>query len=139
MKKFLILFIYLFIISNTHAQWFWQNPLPQGNPLTSICFIDENTGWVVGTGGTIMKTTDGGAIWENQNSGTEEYLISAQFVDPNSGWVVGSSGLILKPQMVVQFGKVKQVEQLIIYLLFTLQIQIMGGLLVEIGLLNLAL
>ena len=67
MKGILILVSSLFIFSNTNAQWFWQNPLPQGNPLTSICFTDANTGWAVGTGGTIMKTTDGGSNWENQN------------------------------------------------------------------------
>lgn len=28
--------------------WFWQNPLPQGNPLYGISFTDANTGTAVG-------------------------------------------------------------------------------------------
>ena len=40
------------------AQWFWQNPLPQGNDLYSVSFIDSNTGWIAGIKGTIYKTTE---------------------------------------------------------------------------------
>ncbi|MCW8961436.1 MAG: YCF48-related protein, partial [Ignavibacteriaceae bacterium] len=94
MKRIFILF--LLIYSVNHAQWLWQNPLPQGNPLGSIYFVDSNTGWTVGTGGTILKTTNGGNSWETQNSGTEEYLLSTFFINANTGWVVGSNGLILK-------------------------------------------
>ncbi|MCK4548296.1 MAG: hypothetical protein KAW17_12745, partial [Candidatus Eisenbacteria sp.] len=41
--------------------WFWQNPLPQGNSLSDVCFTDANTGTAVGAIGTILRTTDGGA------------------------------------------------------------------------------
>jgi hypothetical protein len=40
--------------------WFWQNPLPQGNWLNGVSFTDANTGTAVGSGGTILRTTDGG-------------------------------------------------------------------------------
>jgi len=30
-------------------QWFWQNPLWQGNMLNDVCFADANTGTVMGT------------------------------------------------------------------------------------------
>ena len=62
MKKVFILFC-LIIYSSAYAQWFWQNPLPQGNLLISCNFTDSNTGWAVGYGGTIIKTTDGGESW----------------------------------------------------------------------------
>ncbi len=69
MKKkifsFCTLILSLIFISNSFAQegWFWQNPLPQGNNLTDVCFVDENTGYVLGENLTFMKTTDGGDIW----------------------------------------------------------------------------
>ena len=94
--KRLLLIICLLLYSSINAQWFWQNPLPQGNPLPSIYFTDMNTGWAVSSGGTIIKTTDGGANWESQYSGTNEFLLSVHFNDSNTGWVVGSNGLILK-------------------------------------------
>jgi hypothetical protein len=64
MKKFVLTFILLIIISfQLHAQWFWQNPKPQGNTLNSVDFVNENLGWAVGEYGTILKTTDGGMEW----------------------------------------------------------------------------
>jgi photosystem II stability/assembly factor-like uncharacterized protein len=32
--------------------------------LTSVAFVDENTGWVVGKSGAVFKTVDGGETWD---------------------------------------------------------------------------
>ena len=40
--------------------WQWVNPLPQGNDLNDVIFVDINEGWTVGDVGTILHTTDGG-------------------------------------------------------------------------------
>jgi photosystem II stability/assembly factor-like uncharacterized protein len=50
---------------------------------------------VVGYGGKILNTSDGGNNWTIQPSGTESALYSVDFGDDNSGWVVGQDGLIL--------------------------------------------
>jgi photosystem II stability/assembly factor-like uncharacterized protein len=76
--------------------WFWQNPLPQGNTLRGVCFIDQNTGWTIGGAGTILKTTNGGIDWTFQASGTKNYLRGVFFTDANNGTVVGSYGIILR-------------------------------------------
>ena len=70
--------------------WYWQNPLPQGNTLTAVSFTDANTGTAVGRGGTILHTTNGGATWVSQSSGTTEYLLGVSFTDANTGTVVGA-------------------------------------------------
>jgi hypothetical protein len=45
MKKIVFVFAFLLTISfQLNAQWFWQNPLPQGNTLNSVDFIDANKG-----------------------------------------------------------------------------------------------
>jgi photosystem II stability/assembly factor-like uncharacterized protein len=59
-------------------------------------FADANIGYVVGTGGLIMKTTDGGATWSHQTSGTTVTLWDVDFIDANTGYAVGTSGTILK-------------------------------------------
>lgn len=46
--------------SPQRCEWFWQNPLPTGNQLLSVSFVDENTGTVVGLHGTILRTTNCG-------------------------------------------------------------------------------
>ena len=67
----------------------WQNPLPQGNQLNEVCFIDPTTGWAVGAYGTILKTIDGGDSWQRQESGTSTYLYDVFFIDDQKGWAVG--------------------------------------------------
>ena len=62
MKKLFYILLLMFPVV-AFPQWFWQNPLPQGNPLTSIKFTDANTGYAVGYYGTIIKTTNGGSNW----------------------------------------------------------------------------
>src|SRR5205807_8618267 len=45
--------------------------------------------------GTILFTTNGGATWTGQTSGTSNSLYGVSFVDTSHGWAVGSSGTIL--------------------------------------------
>ncbi len=89
-----ILFIFLFTSSN-YSQWFWQNPLPRGNPLYHVHVFNSNTAIAVGAIGTVIKTTDGGTSWNSQTSGTTVLLESVHFTDNNTGWVVEWDGTIL--------------------------------------------
>ena len=57
------------------AQWVWQNPLPQGNALYAVAFVDTNNGTAVGGNGTILKTADGGNSWIIQSSGTTNMML----------------------------------------------------------------
>ena len=44
MKKIGLVFCFILFFSvsfQISAQWEWQNPLPQGNNLSSVSFIDE--------------------------------------------------------------------------------------------------
>jgi hypothetical protein len=51
--------------------------------------VDADTGWVVGGGGIIRYTTNGGTNWIVQNSGTSDDLRSVTFENARQGWVVG--------------------------------------------------
>ena len=69
--------------------WFWQNPLPQGNELFATAVVDANTAVAVGDVGTILRTTDGGATWSPQSSGTTNTLRGVSFTDANTGTEIG--------------------------------------------------
>ncbi|MDZ7369510.1 MAG: YCF48-related protein, partial [candidate division KSB1 bacterium] len=77
-----------------HAQgWQWQNPLPQGNRLGEIQFVDSLHGWIRAEGRTILRTTDGGHTWSEEvigNGQQEVYFQRIYFVDQLHGWAVGS-------------------------------------------------
>src|SRR5437868_5177892 len=48
---------------SSHAQW-----TPQVSPtkyrLRGLCVVDSKTVWASGTQGTVLRTTDGGRIWQ---------------------------------------------------------------------------
>jgi photosystem II stability/assembly factor-like uncharacterized protein len=66
------------------------------NRLLGVSFVDANHGTAVGVGGTIVRTTDGGATWVTQTSGTTNNLRGVSFTDANNGTVVGEHGTILR-------------------------------------------
>lgn len=89
-RSMVIILMLLGITTNLAAnQWEWQYPNPQGNTLFDVEMVDGNTAYAVGSFGTIIKTTDGGATWELQESQTQASLEAVYFIDANTGWIVG--------------------------------------------------
>ena len=73
--------------------WHWQSPLPQGNKLLAVDFVDASIGWAVGQSGSIIHTADGGATWVGQISGTSWNLTDVSFADADNGWAIGRTEL----------------------------------------------
>lgn len=65
------------------------------NDLRGVSFVDPLTGWVVGSYGTILHTTDGGKTWNKQISGLDGWLYDVDFFDRDSGVAAGLKGIIL--------------------------------------------
>jgi len=79
--------------------WHWQNPLPQGNTLNDVEFLDANTIVAVGDNGTVVRSSDAGANWSVQHSlggGILNSLSGISFVDANTGFAVGYYGTVLR-------------------------------------------
>ena len=51
---------------------------------------------MVGREGTIVRTTNGGATWVAQDSGTTSWLNGVSMTDENTGTAVGDEGTILR-------------------------------------------
>ncbi|MCH8903840.1 MAG: T9SS type A sorting domain-containing protein [Bacteroidetes bacterium] len=79
----------------TKGQWVQQNS-GTTNTLWQVHFPVQDTGYVVGFNGTILKTTDGGTSWNSLNSGTSDSFWSVHFINASEGYVVGPPGTILK-------------------------------------------
>ncbi|MDR2056993.1 MAG: T9SS type A sorting domain-containing protein [Dysgonamonadaceae bacterium] len=62
---------------------------------TDIVFCDENTGFVCGENGMLLKTTDEGETWEQKTTNTSRNINAVAYSDINSLWAVGNGGLIL--------------------------------------------
>jgi len=50
------------------------------NLLYGVSFVDANNGWEVGSIGTKVHTSDGGATWAAQTSTTSNPLFGVSFV-----------------------------------------------------------
>ncbi|MFL6257378.1 MAG: YCF48-related protein [Pyrinomonadaceae bacterium] len=87
-----------------------QKHAPQGELYYSMSFVNEETGWLVGTtinadtglNPLILKTTDGGRRWQKQvltdlpqeSNGQPVYLTRINFCDPDVGWASGPNVII---------------------------------------------
>jgi photosystem II stability/assembly factor-like uncharacterized protein len=60
---------------------------------SGVWFTDARTGYVVGERGTILKTTNGGTSWgEQQKTGARDHLSAVHFSNADTGHVVGYLG-----------------------------------------------
>ncbi|MCB0722962.1 MAG: T9SS type A sorting domain-containing protein [Ignavibacteriae bacterium] len=92
------LILILFIISSgiCNAQWILQ-PSGTTNILRDVEMVNENTGWICGDGGIILKTTNGGENWINvPNPASGKPLFDIDVVDANTMYCVGWFETILK-------------------------------------------
>jgi photosystem II stability/assembly factor-like uncharacterized protein len=53
---------------------------------------------VVGYGGKVILTDNGGMSWTAVESGTDEALYGIELVDDKTGWVVGQDGLVMRTE-----------------------------------------
>jgi len=62
-----------------------------------VAVLDPKRAMIVGYGGKIIETTDGGFSWKQVSSGTDQSLYSIDFTDDGqTGFIVGEAGLIMK-------------------------------------------
>ena len=64
-------------------------------PLFAVSAADTQNVWAVGDSGVIIASTDGGDVWEFQDTGTSTLFNGVVFTGPQTGWLVGDGGLIL--------------------------------------------
>ncbi len=91
--------------NNGGIQWdstFYNTTNSLDYALTSVCFINNNTGWAVGgmwstsyEWSLILHTQDGGDSWIEQDAGTKQRLNSVCFINEEEGWIAADSGTIL--------------------------------------------
>src|SRR5262249_50403290 len=65
--------------------------------LYGVFFVDRDRGWVVGSGGALLTTEDGGAKWRRQalpERQSSETLNDVWFFNPDRGLLLGEYGLV---------------------------------------------
>lgn len=96
-KSIIILSLFLCAVTlKAQYNWAWQNPLPQGNSLVCVFFLDKNTGWAAGSKGMLLKSTDGGSNWSIQQTGMTKNLGKINFVNQNTGYILSDTSVYYK-------------------------------------------
>jgi len=93
-RIFLILLFINIQLCFLKAQWIKQSPIPTGQEITGVCFVNPYTGWVFGKTGTIFHTNDGGETWIDQSLSSYSVIKAGLFLDSDHGWVALSDDLI---------------------------------------------
>src|SRR5438067_13613920 len=62
--------------------------------LRAVYFLDQNRGWVAGSNGTLLTTTDGGATWKKLSTLTKDTLQDVYFADKEVGWLIATRDIL---------------------------------------------
>lgn len=81
--------------ANSPAQLCVALGCPGGLSLTAITCVSALHCWVVGAEGSILRTADGGASWQRNDSGTDMSLRGIACPARNRCYVVGQGGTVL--------------------------------------------
>lgn len=99
MKKILLPAVFSVLFSfSCFAQtgWIFQNPIPTGNNLNKVKFINNSVGFAVGNFGTIIKTNNQGLSWTNISINIKSVINSVYFNNNLTGFAAGNNSAIFK-------------------------------------------
>ena len=90
---FLLLSAFCLLPSASASTWTRQ---PSGTMawLRAVYFLDQNRGWVAGSGGTLLETRDGGANWKRLYPLSKDNLHDVYFANEKVGWLVAERDLL---------------------------------------------
>jgi photosystem II stability/assembly factor-like uncharacterized protein len=85
----------LLFAGSASAQWTVEYEREKPDHYYGIAFPSASVGYIVGGGGSIMKTTDGGSTWVDQTSPIPDSFFDVFFKSETEGWIVGDNGVIV--------------------------------------------
>jgi len=96
-KIFFVALIFISVTISGSSNWRLVTESSYSS-LNGVFLLNENLGWIAGSSGTILKTTDGGKTWERPTNLPEltNTMYSVFFINENLGFAGGSHDLLLK-------------------------------------------
>lgn len=92
--KLILAIIIFFLAFQVQSQWILRQ---SGVTITlrQVAFYNQNTGWIAGDAGVLLKTTDGGMNWSPLSSGVTQDMYSIICTDSIHVYTCGAGGTIL--------------------------------------------
>lgn len=85
--KISILLLFFCCFQTARADWVKQ----ESNTLAwfyDVFFVNQNRGWIAGSGGTFLTTIDGGKTWKKERNFTDDTIREVYFTDEKNGWLL---------------------------------------------------
>jgi len=82
------------LLPSASASTWTRQPTGTMSWLHGVYFLNQNRGWVAGSGGTLLETTDAGQTWHRLNPLTKDNLRDVYFADERIGWLVAERDLL---------------------------------------------
>lgn len=100
--KILMLAALLFAVQTANAEWVRQKTSTFAW-LRDVTFVTESKGWVVGSDGTILSTTDGGRTWDQARRISTDTILQIHFTDENTGWMLCDRDIYSRGQNAISY------------------------------------
>lgn len=88
MYKVILTLILTTVFFYSFSQFTWLNPVPTGNNLRKIVFIDKENAFAIGDAGIILNTKDNGNNWLANNYINHENFIDCNFPTKDTGYIL---------------------------------------------------
>jgi photosystem II stability/assembly factor-like uncharacterized protein len=92
----LIILVLSAAASHAAGSWVSRPSISSESVLNDVHFTSATNGWAVGDNGLIMRSTNRGATWTTEASGTTQNLSAVHFFDADNGWAVGTALTLVK-------------------------------------------
>lgn len=86
-KKIILILLCVFCFQTINAQWKKINSNTFAW-LHSVYFLNQNSGWIVGSNGTFLETKNGGSTWKTKSKFTQDTIRDVYFTDEKHGWIL---------------------------------------------------
>ncbi len=95
MKNFMALLSILSALNISYSQqWELRYPYIPSDFINDIFFLDQNDGFMVNDGGSILRTTDSGETWKIKKHYQRNSLNEIKFIDKNNGFIFSPHSFI---------------------------------------------
>lgn len=86
-KQIFVILLLFACFQTASADWTKQNSKTLAW-LRDVYFLNEQTGWIVGSSGTFLETRDGGKTWIQRRHFNNDTIRQIYFTDEQNGWLL---------------------------------------------------
>ena len=101
-SKIVALLALAILVQTVNAEWVRQRSASLAW-FRDVAFVSETKGWIVGSDGVMLSTTDGGKVWKAEPRFTTDTFREIHFTDENTGWLLCERNMFNRGQKALSY------------------------------------